>query len=272
MVRNWNQYLFDYTITHKIVEQTLIKDFVRWPMNIFFYENENCKWIHMYSLPWPSNKDDQRRIPIINGRFIISGQSDFKRVTYMKRVIITEHKEFLELKTDFLHAFQIRTCLEIDIELPIRISKLILSKETRKSFFVKEICMNIFVIAVSSINSIVQPSISHLIVKRRLIDENEIGILAHQFPNVKYLELLFPSDKSSFVCCFKTLFSMDDNSDKRCFWLELINFCTIYDYDQETSISGDDGFHSWLINNTDLKFHSIPFYSYKSYSMLSIWL
>ncbi len=128
---------FDYTITHKIVEQTLIKDFVRWPMNIFFYENENCKWIHMYSLPWPSNKDDQRRIPIINGRFIISGQSDFKRVTYMKRVIITEHKEFLELKTDFLHAFQIRTCLEIDIVLPIRISKLILSKETRKSFFVK---------------------------------------------------------------------------------------------------------------------------------------
>jgi len=132
--------------------------------------------------------------------------------------------------------------------------------------------MNIFVIAVSSINSIVQPSINHLIVERRLIDENEIHILAHQFPNVKYLELLFPLDKSSFVCCFKTLFSMDDNSDKRCFWLELINFCTIYHYDQAPSFYGDGDFHIWLITNTDLKFHSIPFYSYTSDSMLSIWL
>ena len=39
-------------------------------------------------------------------------------------------------------------------------------------------------------NSIIQPSIRHLIVERRLKDEKEIYFLAHRFPNVKYLQLL----------------------------------------------------------------------------------
>jgi len=48
-------------------------------------------------------------------------------------------------------------------------------------------------------NSIVQPSIDHLIIERRLKDDKEMLILVHQFPNIKYLELLLPLDKHSFM-------------------------------------------------------------------------
>ncbi len=60
-------------------------------------------------------------------------------------------------------------------------------------------------------------SILHLIVKRRLIDEKEILILDYQFPNIKYLELLFPLKEETFLNCFKTVFNLDDTNEKRCF-------------------------------------------------------
>ncbi|CAF3389771.1 unnamed protein product, partial [Rotaria sp. Silwood2] len=44
---------FVYTMTHQIANQILIKDFVRWPMNVIFYGIEHCRWIHIYSLLWP---------------------------------------------------------------------------------------------------------------------------------------------------------------------------------------------------------------------------
>jgi hypothetical protein len=43
---------FNYTMTHQINENTIIEDFIRWPMNIVNYE----KYIHIYSLPWPSTR------------------------------------------------------------------------------------------------------------------------------------------------------------------------------------------------------------------------
>ncbi len=45
-----NLHQFNYTMTHRINEKTIIDDFIRWPMN---YSNENNKWIHIYS------RDDQ---------------------------------------------------------------------------------------------------------------------------------------------------------------------------------------------------------------------
>ncbi len=62
-------------------------------------------------------------------------------------------------------------------------------------------------LAVGSLNSIEQNSTRHLIVKRRLIDENDICIIHHQYPNVKYLELLFPLREERFLSCLK-LFSI----------------------------------------------------------------
>jgi hypothetical protein len=41
---------FDYTITHRISDTTLIEDLLRWPMNVVFYGNENCKWIHGHQI------------------------------------------------------------------------------------------------------------------------------------------------------------------------------------------------------------------------------
>ncbi len=121
-------------------------------------------------------------------------------------------------------------------------------------------------------NSIKQPSIRHLILKRRLIDENEILILHHQYPHVKYLELLFPLKENQFFSCLKTLFTINDENNQRCYWIELIYFHTIYTYEQAQSIFNEEQFHSWLISNTDLKFHSIPFIVNTSDLILSIWL
>jgi hypothetical protein len=36
-------------------------------------------------------------------------------------------------------------------------------------------------------------------------------ILAHQFPHVENLKILFPLHKSSSIRCFQTLFSADQN-------------------------------------------------------------
>jgi hypothetical protein len=66
----------------------------------------------------------------------------------------------------------------------------VFSEQTRRCYLSKLFSKQIyFYCIVSSINNISQPSIYHLIVERCLIDEEEMISLAHQFPNVKYLEL-----------------------------------------------------------------------------------
>jgi hypothetical protein len=121
---------FEYTVTHRIIDQSLIEDFIRWPMETVFYSNENCKWVHIYSLPWPSNKDDKRRLPM---ECNTSVTSNVKRSEYMNHVMITKSNELFQLKTDFIRACQITTCLSIDMKLPFKISKIILTKETRRN-------------------------------------------------------------------------------------------------------------------------------------------
>ncbi len=111
-----------------------------------------------------------------------------------------------------------------DIKLPSRISKVILTKQTRKIIRLSKSFINLFISAIISINSIVQPSVRHLIVEHRLNDEREISILARQFPNVEYLKLLFSLDQSSLKRCFETLFSIDANHRV---WPRLINFCRL---------------------------------------------
>ncbi|CAF1587533.1 unnamed protein product [Rotaria sp. Silwood1] len=243
---------FDYTMTHRISDTTLIEDFIRWTMKYIYYEIDNTKWIHIYSLPWPSTRQDKREIPIVNGQHDVSVTSDVKYALYTNNVNITRENELLEINKKFSQVHQLRTCLSIDIILPQRISKLILS--------------------VSSINSIPQPSIRHLIIERRLIDEKEINILARQFPRVNYLELLFPLEKDHFLRCFKTLFNFDSTTEKHFIWSEMICFHTVINYQQRNSIYTNEKLHYWLIQNTDLKFHSMPFYANCSNSMFSVWL
>ncbi|CAF3652660.1 unnamed protein product [Rotaria sp. Silwood1] len=248
---------FDYTVTHQISDKLLVEDFIRWPMNVTYYFNENSKWIHIYSLPWPLNKDDQRRLPIVKNGYMTTVGSDVKQAEHMEHMKITKSDELIELETRFHRVCKITTCFSINRKLPERITKLILTEET----------------PIGSIQSIVQPYIHHLIVERRLIDEQEISSLAHQYPNVKYLQLLFPLDNSLFLRCFQVLFSMDDSSDKKLrFWSELINFSTKYVYGQSNGILSDGKFHQWLIDNTDLKYHTLIFYANCSNSMFSIWL
>ncbi|CAF1455040.1 unnamed protein product [Rotaria sordida] len=248
---------FDYTMTHRVTDELLIEDFIRWSMNVTYYFNENSKWIHIYSLPWPSNKDDQRRLPIVKNGYMVVVGSGVKRAEHIEHLKITESDELIELETRFDRVCKITTCFSIDRKLPERITKLILTEET----------------PISSITSIVQPYIHHLIVERRLIDEQEISSLAYQYPNVKYLQLLFPLDHSSFRRYFQVLFSMDGSNDKKSrFWSGLINFSTKYVYGQANGIRSDGKFHQWLIENTDLKYHTLIFYANCSNSMFSIWL
>ena len=121
-------------------------------------------------------------------------------------------------------------------------------------------------------NFIPQENIRYLLVERRLLDENEIKILAKQFPRVIYLELLFPLEPLSFIRCFQTLFSLTEKTEKRCFWSELIEFRTKKTYEQASSIQGRDTFHYWLISNTDLKYWPNQFFTFYSDSTCSIWL
>ncbi len=113
---------FDYRMTHQITENTIIENFIRWPMSIVNYE----KYVHIYSLPWPSTKDDQRDLKDE------SIKSDVPISRYMRDVIITKFEEFSELERQYPRVRQLTTCLSIDIELPQRISKLILGEETSK--------------------------------------------------------------------------------------------------------------------------------------------
>ncbi|CAF3552916.1 unnamed protein product, partial [Rotaria sp. Silwood2] len=108
---------------HQINDRTLFDDFVRWPMNTVFYVDENCKWIHIYSLSWSSShQKNQEQLSIANDRSV---RSDFKIGEYMKNLIITKYDELFQLQKQFHHACQIATCLLIDMKLPSRISKLI---------------------------------------------------------------------------------------------------------------------------------------------------
>jgi len=272
-----NEYLphlrqFDYTMTYRIGDQMLLEDFLQWPMNFIYYKNENCKWVHIYSLPWPSNKDDQRRLPVIKGEFNPSIRSDVKRIEHIDHVLITKHEEFFLLNSQFRYACQITTCLSIDIELPLRISKLILSAETCKCTLLNKIIVNRIIVAISSMNSIIQPSIRHLIIQCRLSNENEISILARLFPKVQYFELLFPLNQPSCIVCLKSLFSRDDSIEKKCcFWSELIHFSTEFTYEQLEPIWSSTKLYHWLIRMTDLKYHKSHFYLHFVSSVLSIW-
>ncbi len=82
---------------------------------------------------------------------------------------------------------------------------------------------------------------------------------ARQFPNVKYLELLFTKEKSLFINCLKSLFSFDAKQDKRCYWPELIHFSTSVVYKQFESIYNASNLHLWLIENVHLKYASHSF-------------
>lgn len=89
---------------------------------------------------------------------------------------------------------------------------------------------------------------------------NEISNYARQFPN----------DKISFINCFKHLFNYDDKQDKRYYWPKLIHFLTSATYMQLEQGYRFDTFHSWLIQNTDLKYAS---YSFKTTirPLFSVW-
>ncbi|CAF1321383.1 unnamed protein product [Rotaria sp. Silwood1] len=111
-------------MTHQIANQILIEDFVRWPMNVTYYGWEHCKWIQIYSLPWPSSKNDKRQLPIVRVGEDSSILSDVKRSAYMKHVIITDDgEETTPLIIEFGNAYEIISCLLIDIKLPFRIYK-----------------------------------------------------------------------------------------------------------------------------------------------------
>jgi hypothetical protein len=127
-----NLHEFDYTMTHKIIDQTSIEDFILWPMNIVFYQNENSDWLHIYSLPWPSNKHDKRQLPIVEDGCNTSVILEVERTQYIKHVKITKHDELVQLNTRFPRASQITIDFSIDIKLLSRISKVILTKQTRK--------------------------------------------------------------------------------------------------------------------------------------------
>jgi hypothetical protein len=141
----------DYTMTHQIANQIFIGDFVRWPMNVTFYGAEDCRWVHVYSLPWPSNKNDKRQLPVVRGGSKPSVSLDVKRSAYKKYMIITkddddddddDDDEFTILNTEFSHVCEIISCILIDVKLPFRISKLIFSRDTRKFLLPRKIIVD----------------------------------------------------------------------------------------------------------------------------------
>ncbi|CAF3020754.1 unnamed protein product [Rotaria socialis] len=53
---------FDYTMTHGIVDSTSVQDFIKWPMGVVLYENENCKWwVESVELLFPRDKHSYKR-------------------------------------------------------------------------------------------------------------------------------------------------------------------------------------------------------------------
>ncbi len=95
--------------------------------------------------------------------------------------------------------------------------------------------------------------------------------MARQFPHVKYLEILFPEENSLFISCLKSLLSLDDKQEKRCYWPELISFYTKLVDEQFESIYHESKLCLWLIKNTDLKYVSYSFHVDHSPSIFSIW-
>ncbi|CAF0931241.1 unnamed protein product [Adineta steineri] len=174
----------------------------------------------------------------------------------MKNLMIIKSNDLFRLNTDFSCVYKIITYLSINIELPPQITELVITDETR----------------IASINSIIQPSIRHLTVERVLKDETEIGIYAHQFPNVKYLKLFFPYDEFRFINCLQTVFTVTDKTNgNRRRWLQLINFSTKALYNTSRVIFDENDIHHWLINKTDLKYVKNRFYADKFDGMLFIW-
>ena len=135
-----NEYLpnlcqFNSTMTHRITDQTLTENFIEWSMNTVYYEHFNHCWMHIYSLPWPFDKHDRRELPIIKdtlNRVVQSGTGPNECLTDL---MITNDHQWTELKTQIHRIRQIRTYLPINIELPLRISKVIISKQIRKYRF-----------------------------------------------------------------------------------------------------------------------------------------
>ncbi|CAF1336954.1 unnamed protein product [Rotaria sp. Silwood1] len=249
---------FHYTMTHRISDQTLVESFIQWPMNVVFYENEYINWVHIFSLPWSWGREDKRQVPMLSSEHNTSITSDVKQAKYMNQLHITTQNGLCELNTRFSQICQLTTCQSIENRLPRRIYKLILTEQAPAPL-------------INSISS--QPFIRHLIIQRRLTDETEIPILAQQYPNVRYLQLLFPLEKSAFLHCFKTLFSYDDDTyEKFYFWPELVSFRTIGDYEQFSASWLNFNAKNWLIENTDLKFRSLSFRAEHSNPIFSIWL
>ncbi|CAF0915236.1 unnamed protein product [Rotaria sordida] len=56
---------------------------------------------YIYSLRFPSNKDDQRRLSIVKNGYMTSVGSNIKRTEHIEHVKITKSDELIELKTRF---------------------------------------------------------------------------------------------------------------------------------------------------------------------------
>ncbi|CAF4793616.1 unnamed protein product [Rotaria sp. Silwood1] len=248
---------FNYTMTHRIVDQTLTESFIQWPMNVGYYENLNHCWIHIYSLPWPSNKDDKRELPIVKDALNRTVQSGIGPSECVTDIMITNGNQWTELKTQFRRVCQLRTCLPINIELPLRISKVIVTQQ----------------IHITSINDIVQPFVRSLIVEHRLTDDKDILNLARQFPNVEYLSMFFPIDRSLYLRCFQTLFSADENIiTNRRLWTKLKYVSMEFFHHRIDEILDDNNIIRWFLRNTDLKYTKSGF-TYNHFNRtFSIWL
>ncbi len=80
--------------------------------------------------------------------------------------------------------------------------------------------------------------------------------LAHQFPHVNYLELLFILSEPSFICYLQNIFSLDDTTARKFkLWSKLIHLTVYRCYPELATILDSNTFYNWLINNTDLKYH-----------------
>jgi hypothetical protein len=103
-------------------------------------------------------------------------------------------------------------------------------------------------------------------VKCCLTNTEQLSNLAHQFPHVKYLELLYPSPESSFLSYFKALFRLECK-----FWSELIHLTIGKCYSPFQHILDDHTLLDWIIENTDLKYYQNSFYVRYLHSKISIW-
>ena len=85
------------TMTHLIEKAILVEDFLRWPMVDVYYGSESYSWIDIYSLPWPSSRNDKRTLPI--DRYQGSKRSvtsDVRISHYTKRLLVTNSNNFLK--------------------------------------------------------------------------------------------------------------------------------------------------------------------------------